>query len=408
MFLLLIGFMLLGIGVGVITGLIPGVHPNTVFIISLSLSTVLLSFGLLPVLVFIVSLAVSNTFTDFLPSILFGAPEPDSALSVLPGHKFLMEGRGYEALFLTTLGGFGVVLLTILTLPLLLYLIPFIYDFIYSSIHVILLIIVAWMIFTETGKDKIYALLAFLLVGVFGLITINSFPSSFSLFPAFTGLFAFSTLVVSFYNKTTIPPQTDVVNVTGGGGKGIVTGWLAGMLAGLLPGIGAAQAGIIAAQTLKTEIKDFLIALGGINTANIIFTLVVFYTIGKTRSGAVWTISQITDTLIINDMIVLMVVAATTCFISVIITLKIGKFLVKRMVNINYNKLTLAIITGLVLLVLIFTGPIGVLIAITGTFIGLFTIIIGIKRTHLMGFLILPTILYFSGYSYIISSLLGL
>ena len=213
MFIELIFFMFLGIGFGVITGLIPGVHPNTVFVISLSFLAFFSGSGLLPVLVFIVSLAVSNTFTDFLPSILFGAPEPDSALSVLPGHKFLMEGRGYEALFLTTFGGFGVTILTILTLPLLIHMIPFIYELIFGAIHVILLIIVAWMIFTETGNKKFHALLAFLLVGVFGLITLNSFPSNFSLFPAFTGLFAFSTLIISFRSKIKLPPQQDVVDV---------------------------------------------------------------------------------------------------------------------------------------------------------------------------------------------------
>jgi len=401
--------MLLGIGVGVLTGLVPGVHPNTVFVISLSFSLTLMGGGveLLSILVFIVSLAVSNTFTDFLPSILLGAPEPDSALSVLPGHKYLMEGRGYEALFLTTLGGFGVILLTILTLPFLILFIPLLYNFIYNSIHIILLIIVVWMFSTEFGIGKFYALLTFLIVGLFGIITLNSFPSSFSLFPAFTGLFAFSTLVVSFYSKTTIPPQQDIVDMKGYGIKGIVTGWLAGMLAGLLPGIGAAQAGVIAAQTFKAKIKDFLIALGGINTANIIFTLIVFYTIGKTRSGAVWTISQLTDTLVFTDMLVLVVAAATTCFISVIITLKLGKFFVRRIRLIAYDKITISIISVLLILIFVMTGPIGLLIAATGTCIGLFAISTGIKRTHLMGFLILPTILYFSGASYLLSGLLG-
>lgn len=37
--------MLLGIGVGVLTGLVPGVHPNTVFVISLSFSLTLMGGG---------------------------------------------------------------------------------------------------------------------------------------------------------------------------------------------------------------------------------------------------------------------------------------------------------------------------------------------------------------------------
>jgi TctA family transporter len=37
------------------------------------------------------------------------------------------------------------------------------------------------------------------------------------------------------------------------------------------------------------------------------------------------------------------------------------------------------------------------MVSVTGTFLGLLAISTGVKRTHLMGFLVLPTILYFSG-----------
>ena len=115
------------------------------------------------------------------------------------------------------------------------------------------------------------------------------------------GLFGISTLIVSTMNRTTIPPQEEPGEVSGSHARGSVAGWLAGMLVGLLPGIGAAQAGVIVAQAFKAKVRDFLTALGGINTANIFFTFIVFYTLGKTRSGAAWAISQIIESVTVYD-----------------------------------------------------------------------------------------------------------
>jgi putative membrane protein len=408
MFLEILLFTFLGIGAGVVTGLIPGLHPNTVFVLVLSLTFFLTGIPTPLVLAFVISLAVSNTFTDFLPSILFGAPDPATALSVLPGHRFLLAGRGYEALFLTVIGGLGVAILTLLTLPLLLYLIPWIYTAIHPYIHLILLFIVLWMVLTERGAAKLYSLLVFLLVGTFGFVSLNSLPSEIVLFPALTGLFAFSTLSVSFQSMASIPEQEIAEEIEGNHARGILTGWLAGWLAGILPGIGAAQAGVIAAQVFRAKVRDFLTALGGINTANILFTFIVFYTLGKTRSGAMWMISQLVDKLTFSDMLLLSAVGAITCFISAILTLRIGKTVIRRMKNINYKRLNLYVIAILVVLVFAFTGFIGLFIALLGACMGLLAILLGIRRSHLMGFLILPTMLYFSGLGVYLGFLLGI
>lgn len=407
MFLEILFFSLLGIFLGIVTGLIPGLHPNTVFILVLSL--VFISPGIpLYLLVFIITLAVSNTFTDFLPSIFFGAPDPSTALSVLPAHRFLMKGEGYDALFLTVVGGIGVMVLTLLTLPILLYLIPLIYSFIYPHLHIILLLIVLWMVLTEPGISKLYAVFVFTLTGLFGLITLNSLPSETILFPAFTGLFGFSALITTILTRTVIPQQKEPGEVRGGYVKGTLTGWLAGMLVGILPGIGAAQAGVVASQTLRANNKDFLIALGGINTANIIFTFIVFYIMGKIRSGAMWALSQVSDFLTLNEMLILMSTSLIACFISAIITIRLGRIILNRIRSVKYTSLSLSVIVMLVILVFLFTGPLGLLMSLTGTSLGLMAILSGVRRTHLMGFLILPTILYFSGLSPYIGFFLGL
>lgn len=408
MFLEMLFFISLGIGTGVATGLIPGLHPNTVFVIILSMTFLLTGVPTPLILTFIVSLAISNTFTDFLPSILFGAPDPATALSVLPGHKLLLAGKGYEALFLTVVGGLGVAILTLLTLPILLYLIPPIYRIIHPHIHLILISIVLWMIMTERGTGKFHSLFIFGMVGLFGFIALRSFPSGVVLFPALTGLFAFSTMITSLRSNTVIPEQEEFDGVKTNPVKGIITGWLAGWLSGMLPGVGAAQSGVIASQVFRAKTKDFLTALGGINTSNILFTFVVFYLLGKTRSGATWTVSQVIDTITFNDMLIIITVGAITCFLSVIITLKIGRIMIRRIKGVDYKKLNLYIMGGLVLMVLVFSGWIGFFISVLGACMGLMTILLGVRRSHMMGFLIFPTILYFSGIGILLGAFMGI
>jgi len=85
-----------GMGIGIFAGLTPRIHVNTTIPIILSLAFLLPSPYYLAVLV--VSVAVTEMFIDYIPSIFLGAPEADTSLSVLPGHRLLLEGRGYEAI----------------------------------------------------------------------------------------------------------------------------------------------------------------------------------------------------------------------------------------------------------------------------------------------------------------------
>ncbi len=94
----------LGIVVGIITGLAPGVHINLISVLLFSVSPFLLGYtSALHLAIFIVAVAVTHAFLDALPSIFLGAPEEATALAVLPGHRMLLEGKGYEAVFLIVL-----------------------------------------------------------------------------------------------------------------------------------------------------------------------------------------------------------------------------------------------------------------------------------------------------------------
>jgi putative membrane protein len=397
MFLELLFFVLAGVAVGTFTGLLPGIHPNTVLTLLLSAAPLLLFLPAEYALAFIVSLAVSNTFTDFIPSIFLGAPDPEVCLSVLPGHSLLLAGRGYEALCLAVSGCLGATLLTIASLPLLLAGLPYLYSMTRPFLALLLGAVVALMVIRE-GRSAPAALLVLLLSGAFGLVSLNALPESQSLFPALTGMFGISGLLVSLHAGAPLPKQEFRASLRPRMVlRGSFTGWLAGLLSGLLPGIGSSQAGALASEVSGSRRREFLVALGGISTANIIFTFLVFYLLGKVRSGAAQAVSQALSTLGPADLTLILASGLLSCFLSAAATLLIGKRAV-RIAELDYKRVTLVILASLAATVALLSGPVGLLVCLAGTLLGLAAILSGVRRTHMMGFLIIPTILFFSGW----------
>ena len=91
----LLGALFFGVFLGSLTGLIPGFHVNNVALILLALSPALLDLGipLSAVAAIIVSTGTVHTFLNYIPSALIGAPDGDTALSLLPGHRMLLSGN---------------------------------------------------------------------------------------------------------------------------------------------------------------------------------------------------------------------------------------------------------------------------------------------------------------------------
>ena len=77
--------------------------------------------------------------------------------------------------------------------------------------------------------------------------------------------------------------------------------------------------------------------------------------------------------------------------------IQIGKRMSGLVEKINYRKLCVASFVFILSMVYVFTGWFGLLLALLCTVVGILPIIAGISRTHLMGVLLLPTILFFLG-----------
>ncbi|HSD57732.1 MAG TPA: tripartite tricarboxylate transporter permease, partial [Methanotrichaceae archaeon] len=98
--------MALGFILGILSGLVPGLHINNFAAIMLALSPQLMAQGLTSyhMASIVLAASISQTFFDCIPAIFVGAPDADTALTVLPGHRLMLEGRGIEAVRLSALG----------------------------------------------------------------------------------------------------------------------------------------------------------------------------------------------------------------------------------------------------------------------------------------------------------------
>ena len=388
--------LIVGILAGVITGLIPGIHTNLVAVFLISLSAFFLTFlQPLAIIIFIASMAVTHTFVNFIPAVFLGAPDEDTALGIMPGHKFLIKGRGHEAVLLTLTGSTLALLLLIFITPIFIFIIPKIYPFI-RQMMAWLLIWISIFLISKEKESKLWAIIIFLLAGFLGLATLN-LPIKQPLLPLLTGLFGSSALIYSISQKTIIPKQKIsrlILNKKQLIKPAIAT-TLVSPICSFLPGLGSSQAAIIGSEIVpRLDRKQFLILLGSINTLVMSISFVTLYLISKPRTGAANAIQQITQ-ITLTELFYILGAVLLASIASIFITIQISKLFAKHITKINYSKISLVVLAILVIATLSFSGFYGLLIFIAATSIGLTCIHAGIRRGFLMGSLLIPTILFY-------------
>ena len=268
----LMGSFFIGIFLGCMTGLIPGFHVNNVALIALSMSPLAVNAGipLSSVAAIIVSMGTVHTFLNYIPSALIGAPDGDTALALLPGHRMLISGHAAQGVAYSARGS---QLGLLLSIPLLIVArLLFgtnpglgLYELSRDILPWLLLAISAFLILTETtrlawprwiqkitswahiplprsfeftipiGKWKVYrkfeaidfrlgdnsraagmlvATAFFLLAGFYGWAVFElpgrspvGMPSATLLMPALAGLFGIANLIDIYVTTSEMPPQ---------------------------------------------------------------------------------------------------------------------------------------------------------------------------------------------------------
>ena len=109
--------------------------------------------------VIILAASISQTFFDAIPAIFLGAPDSETALTVLPGQRLMLEGRGIEAVRLSALGSAGSIMVALLLVVPISWIFSGYYDYLTKYVGVLLLAMAVMMIKSEPdpglrGRDR--------------------------------------------------------------------------------------------------------------------------------------------------------------------------------------------------------------------------------------------------------------
>jgi putative membrane protein len=250
----------------------------------------------------------------------------------------------------------------------------------------------------------------FLAAGVYGLVIFRvpmhgliPVPPS-PLLPALSGLFGAATILTSAMATARVPHQFVRMHPEDLSRRGAVVGLSVGVAAGaamsVLPGLTSASAtGLVASMRRGGGDAETVVGLSSVNTANALFNLAMLWLFLKTRSGAVVAIEAIVDvspwrTAPPNPLVLLLLVAWTAGFASLLLTLGIGRFLVRRLQRIPYRKLLAGVLVYMLVSVVLFTGLPGLVAFATATALGVVPVRLGLRRVPLTGVLLVPVLTY--------------
>ncbi|WP_336002482.1 tripartite tricarboxylate transporter permease [Halorientalis halophila] len=390
-----LAFVLGGAALGVVSGLVPGLHANNM---ALLLAAGAASVPGPPRLVGAAMLAAGtvHTFLDVVPALALGVPDPAMAATALPGHELVLAGRGREALRLSALGsGLAVALAVPLAVPVT-ELVTAVYPTIRANLSVVLAAVAVGLVTTEGSyRGKVGAGLALAASGGLGLVTLDLptgglVSAGGTLAPLFAGLFGAPVLIEALRGQG-VPPQDDATMALSKSAVGGLSaaGTLSGAVVGFIPGVSSAIAatGALLAVPYRFGARGFVVITSGVNTANTVFALLALRALGSPRTGVLVALEESGAPLHFPLLLASVALAAAIGFVLVP---TVGDRYLSVVGAIDYAVLSVAVLALLVALSAVLAGPIGVGIFAAATVVGLLPPLFGSRRATLMGVLLVP------------------
>lgn len=369
-----------GVLVGIGAAFVPGLFYSEIS---------LLFFGFLtdiPAAIFIASSAISFSLFEFVSTNIFEIGDDITSLSLG------MQQENLEKIAKTV--SFGTIISLFLSIPLV-----FVFQSLFVQISPIvkdslLVILVAIIIYTVVSEKtffrKISATFIFVATGIFGLLVQNSgfLPSNLLLMPIFIGLYGFSSIIArSHREKTIIYPLSLSEKI-----KISLVSFGTSLLSIFIPSMKRSQTSAIAFGLGKFEQTESVMLSLSILSTSFLFISIIALSSNSIRSTLAYDISDIVSGLNYNQILMILGSIVIAAVVSIFLLLNSVKFLNKTVSRINKKYLKMFGFACGIILISYFTFWKGILLAFVATCIGILSIKLKVKSVHLMGVLLVPTL----------------
>lgn len=371
-----------------------------------------------------------------IPSIFLSAPDNSTVFIVMPGQKYLLQQRGYEAVVLTGIGGLGGLFALLLLTPVASTILPVIRAILTPHMTWILWTIIAYMLFSEwpKGTDRAPAgwprwwegwksltagLVTFTLSGLLGFIMLyrSLVPVEVSyqnLLPVFVGLFAVPWVIQNLMAQIELPPQHIAKKIDAPFSAilhGTASGVLGGLFAAFFPVVTGGIGGFLAGHaTAQRDERAFIISQGASKIVYYVGGFLLFFVPGLhlTRGGMAWMISTQYSTYTPERYYWATAAVVLAGVVSFFLSLGFTRVVIAITERVSYRIVSIFTLCLLLLVVFGMTSFGGLAVCCVATGIGLIPVLWGSRRMNAMGVLLLPIALNMAGAGDTVARILGL
>jgi len=438
-------FAIMGSLVGGVAGLVPGLHPNTIAAIlagfpqlfafssmldgagqsgQLSAPAVLLGS-------FLVGVLMGHSLTEIIPTAMLGVSNDDTIVVQLPSQRLYALGRADLVLEAAVIGGIGSIgLSALIFIPTRLVMgSPVgLYAALKPMMGLLLLGISIFVLSRSgSGRKVILSTAVFLSSGAIGLFVLSlqiptqfalsifgdawpADPSSF-LLPAFSGFFAVPALVFSSEGgDRPRPPQTSGRRPRLSLPRSLFRSMLPSILVGWIPGITNAYAASLASPRRQADGRSiesayrYLVTYSATNVGGSLQSIIAMATIFRARNG---TLEAINDHFSFSALgwfdplqppVVILSFFWSAC-IAAVVGIWSCRYFGRRILchpqGRSFKFVRPAVLLFISSVVLWSSGPVGLLLMLSCFSLGAWSLLHGAPRIHLMGFLLLPVMIFF-------------
>jgi len=436
-YLELLLFALLGVAISTVLAFLPGLHVYNV-----------IGFGLLAYLAFFpwlddlsFTMLLIGMLTGFsilftITTIYLSAPDDSTMFFVMPAQKYMLQGRGHEAVVLTGIGSLAAFFFLVIALTLGAGHLRTIRQIITPHYFWIVGAVIVYILMSEFPKDfgrkrtsagKLAeawktlgaGYLTFFLSTIFGMIVFYKVTMPVdrafqSLMPPLVGMFAVPNLLINIITEMEVPKQfiSKSVDVRADEvGRGAGAGCLGGLFAAILPSVTAGPAGLIAGHaTASKGDKPFILSGGSNRVVYYVGAAMLFFLPGlHLRRGAIGIFVNLFFVPETKEQYYLLAAAIAICAcVSFILLIFISKYIASIIHKVSYKKISIAVLFLIIILVLAMGGPMALLTMSVGVALGTIPVVFHSRRSNCLAIILMPIFLNMAGLGPTVAGWLGL